>query len=169
MIPYDSIENYLVSNYKEEKYEKIKKDLSLLSENDIIDSDEEDHIEIKPLNTQSQYIYNFFKNKINKSASKNLIKNKILPSSIKNTLKEKKTSCPNLTEQKMNLNKKMNRTDRKSSYFNLEISIEESTLNTIKSKNYSNQKIKTLIDSNYIQKLIGDDNKTIFSDDDIVV
>ena len=163
MISYNSIENYLVTKPKEEKYEKIKKELNLLSNNDIIDSDEEDDIGIKPINSQSQYIFNFFKTKIHKSATKNIIKNKILPSS----LKEKKTSCPNFTEQNI---KKMNITDRKSSCLNnLEISLEESTLyNTIKSKN-SNKRIKTNIDSNYIQKLLGDDNKTIFSDDDIVL
>ncbi len=162
MISYNSIDNYLVAKPKEEKYEKIKKELSLLSNNDIIDSDEEDDIGIKPINSQSQYIFNFFKTKIHKSATKNIIKNKILPSS----LKEKKTSCPNFTEQNI---KKMNITDRKSSCLNnLEISLEESTLyNTIKSKN-SNKRIKTN-DSNYIQKLLGDDNKTIFSDDDIVL
>jgi hypothetical protein len=63
----------------------------------------------------------------------------------------------------------MNKTDRKSSCINLEISIEESTLyNTIKSKK-SNKRLKTNNDSNYIQKLMGDDNNTIFSDDDIVI
>ncbi len=165
MISYNSIENYLVTKPKEEKYEQLKKELNLLSKNDIIDSDEEDHIVIKPINSQSQYIFNFFRNKINKSATKNIIKNKIISPS----LKEKKSSCPNLTEQKLKYNKNMNKTDRKSSCINLEISIEESTLyNTIKSKK-SNKRLKTNNDSNYIQKLMGDDNNTIFSDDDIVI
>ena len=165
MISYNSIENYLVTKPKEEKYEQLKKELNLLSKNDIIDSDEEDHIVIKPINSQSQYIFNFFRNKINKSATKNIIKNKIISPS----LKEKKSSCPNLTEQILKFNKNMNKTDRKSSCINLEISIEESTLyNTIKSKK-SNKRLKTNNDSNYIQKLMGDDNNTIFSDDDIVI
>ena len=165
MISYNSIENYLVTKPKEEKYEQLKKELNLLSKNDIIDSDEEDHIVIKPINSQSQYIFNFFRNKINKSATKNIIKNKIISPS----LKEKKSSCPNLTEQILKYNKNMNKTDRKSSCINLEISIEESTLyNTIKSKK-SNKRLKTNNDSNYIQKLMGDDNNTIFSDDDIVI
>ena len=158
MIKYNSITDYFIQKPKDEKYETIKKELNKISTDENLDSDDEAQ-GIHELNSQCQLIFDFFKNK------------EYTPS--KYVKKNKKSSCPNLPESQSKEYKKNNITARNSSCLNLDGSIiDNSTLSqTIKSKKSKklNKRVQTHFNSYYIQKLNGDENKTIFSDDDSIL